>query len=173
MSDRLQRAARHIDATDLGGEWAYYADETGRYYLIDEDDLVSLCDYLDDEDPQVSGDAYSHWCAGTHSREMPAGWVPGDATERTFTIYDADPDASGPSAWPDSEDIEAQGDSIQEAVEYVRGELASEAAGLEPSHGYEIGQRIYALVFDLDGTPTKISHELTAEDLGVDSEVAS
>jgi len=76
---KLQRAAKHIDATDLGdGQWAHYAAETSCYYVVTADELEELCDYLDDEDPQISRDAYSHWCAGTSAREMPRGWVPGD-----------------------------------------------------------------------------------------------
>jgi len=76
-AERLARAAKHIDATDLGdGRWAHYATETGRYYVVSADELAELCDYLDDEDEQISRDAYSHWCAGTSSEEMPEGWEP-------------------------------------------------------------------------------------------------
>lgn len=75
---RLARAAKHIDATDLGNEiWAHYADETGRWYVVTADELEDLCDYLDHDDEQISGDAYSHWCADTEAKEMPAGWEPG------------------------------------------------------------------------------------------------
>jgi hypothetical protein len=77
-SERVARAAAHVNATELAdGDWAYYANETGRWYVVDADDLESLCDYLDDGDEQVSGDAYSHWCAATDAREMPEGWEPG------------------------------------------------------------------------------------------------
>lgn len=75
--DRLRRAAEHIDATELhDGQWAHYADETGRWYVVTDDELASLCDYLDDEYEQVSRDAYSYWCAGTMAEEMPADWAP-------------------------------------------------------------------------------------------------
>jgi hypothetical protein len=75
---RIQRAAAHISAVDTGGdEWAHYAAETGRWYLVSGDELESLCDYLDDPDPRVSRDAYSHWCAGTGAgAEMPKEWSP-------------------------------------------------------------------------------------------------
>jgi hypothetical protein len=74
---RLARAAAHIDATDLGdGRWAHYADETSTWWVVTADELEELCDYLDSDDEQVSGDAYSHWCAGTSGEEMPAGWTP-------------------------------------------------------------------------------------------------
>ncbi len=76
---RLARAAAHIDAVDLGdGDWAHYADETSRWYVVTAEELAELCDYLDDDDPQISGDAYSHWCAGCSGEEMPEGWEPGD-----------------------------------------------------------------------------------------------
>lgn len=74
---RLQRAAAHIGAVRVGpGRWAHYADETSRWYQVTSDELRELCDYLDDPDPRVSGDAYSHWCAGTIATEMPEGWEP-------------------------------------------------------------------------------------------------
>lgn len=77
-TDRLSRAAAHIGALLLDdGRWAYCADETRRYHVVDEDDLAELCDYLDDDDPAISRDAYSHWCAGTRALEMPASWRPG------------------------------------------------------------------------------------------------
>lgn len=77
-TDRLSRAAAHIGATRLDdGRWAYCADETRRYHVVDEDDLAELCDYLDDDDPGISRDAYSHWFAGTRALEMPASWRPG------------------------------------------------------------------------------------------------
>ncbi len=74
---RRARAAKHIGATELDDDrWAYYASETSRWYVVSADSLEELCDYLDDEDPQVSRDAYSHWCAGPSSEEMPEGWEP-------------------------------------------------------------------------------------------------
>ena len=77
---RLERAAALLAATDLGGDqWAYYAHEMGRYYVVDASDLESLCDYLDDEDPSISRDAYSHWCRCTPATFQPEGWEPGEA----------------------------------------------------------------------------------------------
>ncbi len=75
----LERAANHVDATELSdGRWAHYAAETSRYYVTTAAELAELCGYLDDEDPQISRDAYSHWCAGTSAEEMPEGWTPDD-----------------------------------------------------------------------------------------------
>ena len=78
-SNRLARAAARLKAVAIGDDqWAYYAAEVGRYYVVDAEDLESFCDYLDDEDPLISRDAYSHWCAGTTAAEQPEGWEPGD-----------------------------------------------------------------------------------------------
>lgn len=74
---RLERAAAHVSAAQIDEDtWAHYADETGRWYSVSADELAELSAYLDDPDPQVSRDAYSHWCAGTAAVEMPAGWHP-------------------------------------------------------------------------------------------------
>jgi hypothetical protein len=76
-NSRLQRAASHIDATELAsGKWAHYADETSSWHVVTGEELEELCDYLDDEDEQIRGDAYSHWCAGTGATEMPRWWSP-------------------------------------------------------------------------------------------------
>ena len=76
MENAINRAADHIDATELpDGNWAHYDDAMGRYYVVTADELAELCDYLDDTDPQISSDAYSHWCAGTSAIEMPDGWM--------------------------------------------------------------------------------------------------
>lgn len=77
-AERLARAAKHVDAMDLGDDrWAHYADETARWYVVSADDLAELCDYLDDE----STGGYSRWCADTDSEEMPAGWKPNVTAE--------------------------------------------------------------------------------------------
>ena len=76
-ADGLQRAAERLDASELqDGRWAYYDDGMGRYYIVGAADLAELCDYLDSDDETISGDAYSHWCAGTVADEMPRGWTP-------------------------------------------------------------------------------------------------
>jgi hypothetical protein len=74
---RLRRAASHINAIELhDGCWAHYAEETGHWYIITAHELEELCDYLDDSDPEISSNAYSHWCAGTNAEEQPKGWEP-------------------------------------------------------------------------------------------------
>lgn len=77
--DKLKRAARYIDACSIGNDkWAHYDDSTSLWYVVSSAELAELCDYLDDDDPQINRDAYSHWCAGTAGREMPEGWTPDD-----------------------------------------------------------------------------------------------
>jgi hypothetical protein len=73
----VTRAAKHIDATELSdGRWAHYDDAAAAWFVVAADDLADLCDYLDDSDPVIASDAYSHWCAGTSAAEMPSGWSP-------------------------------------------------------------------------------------------------
>lgn len=76
-TEKISEAARHIGATRLrDGAWAYYADETSRWYVVSDDDLMLLRDIMHDDDPDVSRDPYSHWCASTSAEEMPKGWSP-------------------------------------------------------------------------------------------------
>lgn len=73
----LERAAEYVDATELSdGRWAYFAEETNSWWVLEANELEDLCDYLDDEDPEISNDAYSHWCSGGYGKEMPQGWEP-------------------------------------------------------------------------------------------------
>lgn len=73
----LERAAERVDATELpDGRWAYYADETSRWYVVTAAELAKLCDYLDHDHEDIARDAYSHWCAGISADEMPEGWRP-------------------------------------------------------------------------------------------------
>jgi hypothetical protein len=89
----------------------------------------------------------------------------------TYTIFDANPNTSSGTAWPSHEDIEIEAESDAEALGAVRDVMSTEAAGLNASDGYDVGQRLYALVWDADtvivGEPT---YELTAEDLGVEAD---
>lgn len=63
---RAQRAAKHIDATELAdGRWIHYDDGTREWCVVPTLILASLCDFLDDTDEHVRSDAYSHWCAST------------------------------------------------------------------------------------------------------------
>lgn len=82
-----------------------------------------------------------------------------------YTIFDADPDSSSGTQWTSHADIELEADSDEAAVAAVRDLLETEAAGLSEIDEYEVGQRIYALIWTPDGTVEKISHELTADDL--------
>ena len=76
-ADRLARSAKLLCAVKISPRrWAHYADETCTWWVVTARELTELCDYLDDEDKSVANDAYSHWCAGTHAKEMPRGWQP-------------------------------------------------------------------------------------------------
>jgi hypothetical protein len=67
---KLARAAAHIGATPDADGWVYYARETSSCWRVSAATLASLCDYLDHADPTISGDAYSHWCAGSSATEV-------------------------------------------------------------------------------------------------------
>lgn len=80
MNDAVARAAAEISATEVApGIWAHHDDATQLWYTVTSEELAQLVTYLDDTDPSISHDAYSHWCAGTTATEMPAGWSPSDA----------------------------------------------------------------------------------------------
>jgi hypothetical protein len=104
---------------------------------------------------------------------MPCGWQPGH-TVYTYTIFDANPNTSSCTAWPDHQDEEIVAESDEAAIDAVREVMSANASGLNPSDGYDVGQRLYAIVWDTDtvivGEPT---HTLTAEDLGVDEDADS
>jgi hypothetical protein len=80
INHKLARAADYLDAVQISDRrYAYHDDGMGRWYLVSASDLADLVDYLDSDDEAVTGDAYSHWCAGTMAEEMPSGWTPGGA----------------------------------------------------------------------------------------------
>jgi hypothetical protein len=96
-----------------------------------------------------------------------------EATSYTYSIFDSDPAASG-NAWDAHDSVEIEAESDEDALAQVRDILEIEAAGLSTADGYAVGQRLYATVWGPDetivGQPT---HELTAEDLGVDESDAA
>ncbi len=88
----------------------------------------------------------------------------------TYTIFDADPQSSSGAQWPSHQDIEIEADCDADAVEEVESVMSVEAAGLNPSDGYEAGNSIHAIVWSDDGTIVgQPSYELTHQDLGTDS----
>jgi hypothetical protein len=91
-------------------------------------------------------------------------------TAYSYTIFDANPNSSSGTAWPSHEDIAIEAESDAEALDSVREVMSTESAGLHASDGYDVGQRLYALVWDADsvlvGEPT---YDLTADDLGAES----
>lgn len=100
--------------------------------------------------------------ADRHSADMAT------AEGYTFTIFDSNPNSSSGTAWDTHTDVELEAASDEAAVAEVRETMGIEAAGLSPSDGYEVGQRLYAIVWDEEGTIVgQPTYELTHEDLGV------
>lgn len=86
----------------------------------------------------------------------------------SYTIFDADPQSSSVPAWDTHNGVELEADCDDDVISDVRHVLEIEAARLNEADGYEVGQRLYAIVWDADGIVVEqVSHELTAEDLGV------
>lgn len=83
----------------------------------------------------------------------------------TYSIFDANPNESGSPAWPSHADEEIEDvESLADAVAHVRDVMETEAAGLNPSDGYGLGQTLYALIWHDGGTET-VTYSITAEDL--------
>ena len=66
---RIQAAIDMIDAVQVSPRrWEYAATETQETYRLTLSDLRALADLMEDDDPRVRYDAYSHWCAGGYGR---------------------------------------------------------------------------------------------------------
>jgi len=85
----------------------------------------------------------------------------------TYSLFDGDPNVSG-HAWPTHYTKEIDADSDEDAVELVTAELDTQARGLSPADGYEVGDSIWAIVYYPDGRAEQIERVLTAEDLGIE-----
>ncbi len=75
-----------------------------------------------------------------------------------YTIYDGDPDQSGPCSWPDSEDVAIEAENAVRAADRALGRACTEARGL-PSE-YAPTDRLWVLVTDSDGVTHKRSCEV-------------
>lgn len=65
--------AAHLRAVRLSARaWAYYAEETRRWYRVAHADVVEYGRLVHLQTP----DAYSRWCAETLAQTMPDGWQP-------------------------------------------------------------------------------------------------
>jgi hypothetical protein len=89
--NHVQTAVDALGATKIAcgrhgkRKWAYWADETQTYWVVDHDDMVlygrMLTDYRHGR-PHGSSDAappehpYSDWCAASCAQEMPRNWRP-------------------------------------------------------------------------------------------------
>lgn len=69
---KIAQAAEDLDAKQLSdGRYAYYADETGSWWIVSAGELVEYVDdYMWSDDPIIAADAYSHWCAGASADEV-------------------------------------------------------------------------------------------------------
>ena len=87
----------------------------------------------------------------------------------TYTIFDGAPGVAGGTAWPTHEQIPIEAGSDDDAYEAVDTRLEKAATQLCVTDGYKPGNVIHAIIWREDGaivgSPT---HELTADELGVD-----
>lgn len=91
----------------------------------------------------------------------------------TYTIFDDNPNSSSGTAWPTHQDIEIEEASDEAALDEVSHVMSVEASGLNADDGYDVGQYLYAIVWDVDGVIVgEPTYKLTAEDLGVSDDVA-
>lgn len=87
----------------------------------------------------------------------------------TYTIFDGSPNNSSGTEWPDHLNIEIEAASDDEAIDEAIEVMRCEAAGLNVSDDYSVGDTLHAIVWDEDGTiVAQPTYTLTAEDLGVD-----
>lgn len=72
-NDDMQRAINLADAVQISPRrWAYFDDNTRRWYVVSSKIMKLLANYLDTWGIY----AYSRWCADTLAKEMPHGWEP-------------------------------------------------------------------------------------------------
>lgn len=89
----------------------------------------------------------------------------------TIRIYDGDPGSSCGDVWPSHDGTPLDAETLDEAREEAIDILICEAAGLSREDGYEVGQRIYAMIDAADDSGSdRVSYELTVDDLGEEDE---
>lgn len=120
--------------------------------LVDGDE-VTACVVYDDANGAwtTPGDSIDAWLSGHHehasiTREAVLAYM-AEEEVYTYTIFDAHPGASGQCSWPDHESIEIRAESDERALEAVRKVLAEECEGLADEDDYDVGDKIYALVW--------------------------
>ena len=85
----------------------------------------------------------------------------------TYSIFDANPSESSGTVWHTHDGIAFTADSEADAILFVTGVLDHEAFRCKTEDGYEVGQSIYALIWDEDGVQLpRLVHELSADELG-------
>jgi len=64
---KLIESVSFINASFIGGDrYIYFDEDVESWFVVTKDDLIYLYDCMKDEDPQISDNVYSHWCAGTN-----------------------------------------------------------------------------------------------------------
>lgn len=134
--EHISEAAEMLGAVKLGGgEYAYLAPETARWYVVSEADLADLGELLASDEPDV----YSQWCAWTDSVEMSAADLyEAGLLDRTQVVA---LDVGEPDPETGTVEIEAEvelraNDWSLRGTLSVAGETSHEAtrlAGLQPS----------------------------------------
>lgn len=74
MVTPIEAAAEAIGAVVISVGWAHHDDNTRRWYVVSDADMAALAAKM--VGGKLPGDAYSHWCAESSAKEMPAGWAP-------------------------------------------------------------------------------------------------
>lgn len=121
MSDISDALAR-IGGSIYYGSVVYFDDNTRRYYVGPKEDLGRLVRLMDDDDEDMSRDAYSHWCAGvshgdgyesmedaiTAAKQMPLwryetdvdrGYIASPSAELALDSLDITPSTIRHNAW--------------------------------------------------------------------------
>ena len=79
----------------------------------------------------------------------------------TYSIFDSDPNVSGPSAWPDHDDVEVEADSAKDVLD----EALEEARSVGGACGeYAPDDRLWVLVWDEDGIMVAADATLVGDD---------
>lgn len=68
----VNRASAEVGAHEIpGGEkWIYCAAETGSWWVVTTQELETLCDFINDPDPEQRPAAYGRWCGNTSAIEI-------------------------------------------------------------------------------------------------------
>ena len=86
----------------------------------------------------------------------------------TYSIFDSNPCDSSGTEWEGYSKRRITASDASEVAERVQSIITDVAANLSQADGYTVGQTLYALVWDSDGTIVHtLTHEITYADLGL------